>query len=67
MLRFVFLTSVMALASSVVLVSSQPVEAASKSGYVSKCKKPEKWNAVEGKCEKAQAKKPAAKAAAKKT
>lgn len=29
--------------------------------YVSKCKKPEKWNAVEGKCEKP-AKKPVAKA-----
>ena len=28
--------------------------------YVSKCKKPEKWNAVEGKCEKP-VKKPVAK------
>ena len=53
MLKTLMAASVVALASSVLMSVPSPVEAAGKSGYVSKCKKPERWNAVEGKCEKA--------------
>lgn len=33
-------------------VASMSLVGAADAAYVSKCKKPEKWNAVEGKCEK---------------
>ena len=48
------------IALSAIAVASMSLIGAADAAYTSKCKKPEKWNAVEGKCEKP-AKKPMAK------
>jgi hypothetical protein len=40
------------IALSAIAVASMSLIGAADAAYVSKCKKPEKWNAVEAKCEK---------------
>ena len=40
------------IALGAIAIASLSLVGAADAAYVSKCKKPEKWNAVEGKCEK---------------
>jgi len=52
------------IALGAIAVASMSLTGGAGAAYVSKCKKPEKWNAVEGKCEKPVKKPVAAKAKA---
>ncbi len=40
------------IALGAIAVASMSLIGAADAAYMSKCKKPQKWNAVEGKCEK---------------
>lgn len=54
------------IALGMIAVAGMSLAGTADAAYVSKCKKPEKWNAVEGKCEKPAKKPVAAKVKAKK-